>query len=283
MGGNGSFPLSASQLAGANVWLLQHIADVAGVGVTYSSVVLPPALAGNRTAQVAYLFGTLGYDCLISSTPVRSDMLSVADFLLPNEQYGLSVVTQLVPGGSAPILSVLFSWTSPFSFEIWILIAASLVFGAVVMFIFEGHDRHEDYGASDLWVLLRIGRGCYKAFMNFCAVGGFTPNTPASQTFNIAFAFSMLLLQATYTVRAPVWRMYLVALLTRYRNLLPAGKFGCLLCRHAHAGGRRDVDDQLWCEAAVSLRPPRPVHCAPASLKLPAHDAGCHAAVSHHG
>jgi hypothetical protein len=138
--------------------------------VTYTSVVLPSALAGNRTAQVSYLFGTLGYDCLVSATAVRSDMLPFADFLLPNEQYGLSVVTQLVASGSAPILSVLFSWTSPFSAEIWILIAASLVFGAIVMFVFEGHDRHEDYGGADLMILLRIGRGCYKAFMNFwCA------------------------------------------------------------------------------------------------------------------
>ena len=46
--------------------------------------------------------------------------------------------------------------------------------------------------------------------MNFCAVGGFTPNTPASQTFTIAFAFSMLLLQATY-VRARV--MHIAAML----------------------------------------------------------------------
>jgi hypothetical protein len=192
-GSNGTFPLSASQLAGANVWLLEHIADVAGVvracvmdtyrgfacaltdasprihtllqGVTYTSVVLPSSLACNRTAQVSYLFATLGYDCMVSSTAVRSDMLPFADFLLPNEQYGLSVVTQLVAGSSAPILTVLFSWTSPFSAEIWYLIAASLVFGALVMYVFEGHDRHEDYGAADLMILLRIGRGCYKAFV----------------------------------------------------------------------------------------------------------------------
>ena len=165
LGENGTFALSSSQLGGANVWLLEHIADMAGVGVTYESVVLPAALrtSGNRSAQVSYLFGTLGYDCLISATPVQADLMPFADYLLPNEQYGLSVVTMLVPGSDAPILTVLFSWTSPFSKEIWILIAASLVFGAAAMYVFEGHDRHEDYGAADLMILLRIGRGCYKA------------------------------------------------------------------------------------------------------------------------
>ena len=47
--------------------------------------------------------------------------------------------------------------------------------------------------------MLRIARGCYKAFLNFSSVGGFSPNTPAGQVFNIPFSFAMLLLQAAYT------------------------------------------------------------------------------------
>jgi hypothetical protein len=48
------------------------------------------------------------------------------------------------------VTAVLFSWTSPFSWQIWVLIAASLVFAALVMFVFEGDDRREDYGPDEL-------------------------------------------------------------------------------------------------------------------------------------
>ena len=74
-----------------------------------------------------------------------------------------------------------------------------MFFASMCMYYFEGAERFDDYGAHDLHLVLRISRGAYKAFLNFACVGGFTPNTPASQTFNISFAFSMLLLQATYT------------------------------------------------------------------------------------
>ena len=86
-----------------------------------------------------------------------------------------------------------------FSWEIWITVVSALVFGGIAMYFFEGSDEGEDYGPAELHPVLRIGRGCYKAFLNFSSVGGYSPNTPAGQMFNITFSFSMLLLQAAYT------------------------------------------------------------------------------------
>jgi hypothetical protein len=202
----GAYPLTAAQLDGVNIWLLEHIAAIGGASFSYSSVALPEPLAssGDRGAQLAYLFSAAApggaFDCVVSATPLRDDVLAVADTLLPVETSSLTaVVPYNSPLSAAPTLSVLFAWTNPFSFEIWLLVAFSLVFGALVMYVFEGNERYEDYGAHDLALPLRLCRGCYKAFCNFACIGGFTPNTPASQTFNVAFSFSMLLLQATYT------------------------------------------------------------------------------------
>jgi hypothetical protein len=79
------------------------------------------------------------------------------------------------------------------------VVISSLVFGGIAMFFFEGEDSNEDYGPMELNFALRIARGCYKGFLNFSSVGGFSPNTPAGQMFNITFSFAMLLLQAAYT------------------------------------------------------------------------------------
>ena len=86
-----------------------------------------------------------------------------------------------------------------FSWEIWITVVSALVFGGIAMYFFEGADESEDYGPSEMHPVLRMGRGTYKAFLNFSSVGGYSPNTPAGQMFNITFSFSMLLLQAAYT------------------------------------------------------------------------------------
>jgi hypothetical protein len=199
----GAYPLAAAQLDGVNVWLLEHIASIGGASFSYASVALPEPLAssGDRGAQLAYLFSAAApggaFDCVLSATPLREDVLTLADALLPVETSSLTAVVPYdSPLTAAPTLAVLFAWTNPFSFEIWLLVAFSLVFGALVMYVFEGNDRYEDYGAHDLALGLRLCRGCYKAFLNFACVGGFSPNTPASQTFNVAFSFAMLLLQA---------------------------------------------------------------------------------------
>ena len=114
-GPNSTLTLRPDDLTGVNVWLLQFVADSAGISVSYDAVALPLALqvGGNRTAQLAYVFETLGYDCLVTGTVARAELLSVAAFLAPNEQYGLTIVAPLAPLASTPARAVLFSWTSP--------------------------------------------------------------------------------------------------------------------------------------------------------------------------
>ena len=111
---NATFAVRPTELDGANVWLLEYIAAATGIAFTYDLVFLPAALsAAARPAQLAYLFGTLGYDCLISATEVKAESLAVARFLLPNEQAGLSVVIPIGTLHGFTVLSVLFSWTNP--------------------------------------------------------------------------------------------------------------------------------------------------------------------------
>jgi len=112
---NGTYPLTAEVLDGVNVWLLGYIADSSGMTVSYETVFLPDSLfySGNRTAQMVYLFDTLGYDCIVSNTIIRGERLAFADFLMPNEQFGLSVFTRLQPAQDFPVLQMLFAWTEP--------------------------------------------------------------------------------------------------------------------------------------------------------------------------
>ena len=102
-------------LDGVNVWLLGYIADASGMSVSFETVFLPDSLfySGNRTAQMIYLFDTLGYDCIVSNTIVRGERLAFADFLMPNEQFGLTVFTRLLPAAEYPAIKMLFAWTEP--------------------------------------------------------------------------------------------------------------------------------------------------------------------------
>ncbi len=196
----GAYVHDSATLTGANVWLLEYIADKGGMIITYETVFLTDALfySNNRTAQMEFLFD-LGYDCMFSATVLRGERLAHAEFLVANEQSGLSVVVPMDQTADYPVKSMLFAWTEPFSYQIWITVFFSLIFSAMVMFLFEGEDTGEDYGSASLPLPLRLARGCYKAFLNFSSVGGFSPTTPAGQMFNITFSFAMLLLQAAYT------------------------------------------------------------------------------------
>lgn len=192
---------NSSLLTGANIFLLNYIAAQTGMQFTVETVFLSDALffGGNRTAQIQYLFQTLHYDCLVTGTEIRGDRSLIADFLLPNEQMGLSVVTPSASPVEYPALKLLFAWTQPFSWTIWLTIVLALLGSACVMFVFEADDTTEDFGDSDLGMGLRISQGFYRAFINFTASGSFSPTTPAGQAFNAAFTFSMMLFQATYT------------------------------------------------------------------------------------
>ena len=112
---NGTYQLDPDILDGANVWLLGYIADAAGMTINIETVFLPDSLfySGNRTAQMIYLFDTLNYDCIVSNTIVRGEGLAFADFLMPNEQFGLTVFTRLQPAADYPVVQMLFAWTQP--------------------------------------------------------------------------------------------------------------------------------------------------------------------------
>jgi hypothetical protein len=198
---NGTYRHNIVDLDGANVFLLQYIATAGQFNIVYDTVFLDDAMYfhDNRTEQMVYLFETLGYDCLLTSTVLRGERLAYADFLVSNEQFGLSVVTKVGVSKDYPVVDMLFAWASPFSWQIWVTVLFSLLFGSVAMFYFEGDDKLMDFGSPSLPLALRLCRGWYKAFLNFTSVGGFEATTPAGQVFNVAFSFSMLLLQAAYT------------------------------------------------------------------------------------
>ena len=183
------------------MWLLEYIAGMAGMSFSYEVVFVPDAIFyANRTAQLDYVLNVLGYDCMLDSTVLRGEELAFARFLMPNERFGLSVVTSLSAPTDYPVIAMLFAWTAPFTWQVWCVVLAALIFGGIAMFFFEsGEDMSDDYGDSGVFWPLRIVRGCYRAFCNFTCVGGFNPNTAAGQAFNVTFSMSMLLLQAAYT------------------------------------------------------------------------------------
>ena len=198
---NGTYPLPAASLDGVNVWLLEYIAGMAGMSFSYEVVFVPDSIfRANRTVQLDYVLNVLGYDCMLDSTVLRGEELAYARFLVPNERFGLSVVTGLSEPTDYPVIAMLFAWTAPFTWQVWCVVLAALIFGGIAMFFFEaGEDMSDDYGEAGVFWPLRIVRGCYRAFCNFTCVGGFSPNTAAGQAFNVTFSMSMLLLQAAYT------------------------------------------------------------------------------------
>ena len=198
---NGTYALPAASLDGANVWLLEYIASAAGMSFSYEVAFVPDSIFyANRTVQLDYVLNVLGYDCMLDSTVLRGEELAYARFLVPNERFGLSVVTGLSAPSDYPVIAMLFAWTAPFTWQVWCVVLAALIFGGIAMFFFEaGEDMSEDYGEAGVFWPLRIVRGCYRAFCNFTCVGGFSPNTAAGQAFNVTFSMSMLLLQAAYT------------------------------------------------------------------------------------
>ena len=112
---NGTYVHDPTKLDGANVWLLQYISSVSGVQISYEKVFLPDALYYNasRGAQLSYLFDGLGYDCAFMGTPLSGDVVARADFLAPNEQGGLAVVTSFGRRVRFVTMDMLFSWTQP--------------------------------------------------------------------------------------------------------------------------------------------------------------------------
>ena len=183
------------------MWLLEYIASATGMRFSYEVAFVPDAIFyANRTVQLNYVLNVLGYDCMLDSTVLRGEELAYARFLVPNERFGLSVVTALSAPSDYPVIAMLFAWTAPFTWQVWLTVLSALIFGGLAMFFFEaGEDMSDDYGDSGVFWPLRIVRGCYRAFCNFTCVGGFNPNTAAGQAFNVTFSMSMLLLQAAYT------------------------------------------------------------------------------------
>ena len=115
---NGTYPLPAASLDGANVWLLEYIAGMAGMSFSYEVVFVPDAIFyANRTVQLDYVLNVLGYDCMLDSTVLRGEELAYARFLVPNERFGLSVVTSLSAPADYPVIAMLFAWTAPFTWQ----------------------------------------------------------------------------------------------------------------------------------------------------------------------
>ena len=140
---NGTYTHDPTTLTGANVWLLQNLADQGNMHIVFETVFLSDDLfyGSNRTAQLAYVFDVLGYDCLFTATPLRGERLLEANYLLANEEFGLSVVTALTGAGEYSARELLFAWTAPFQWQIWVTVVCALLFGAVAMFFFEVRAR----------------------------------------------------------------------------------------------------------------------------------------------
>jgi hypothetical protein len=223
---NGTYVHNVANLDGANVFLLQYIAAAGQFNISYETVFLDDDMFyhENRTEQMVYLFETLGYDCLFTSTVLRGERLAYADFLVSNEQWGLSVVTKQGEASDYPVVEMLFAWARPFSWQIWLTVLFSLLFGSLAMFFFEGDDRLSDYGSPSLPFVLRICRGWYKAFLNFTSVGGFDANTPAGQARALrrcALTFPITCLNSLHSARAGVQRRLLLL------HAAPPGRLHC--------------------------------------------------------
>ena len=148
-------------------------------------------------------------------------------------QFGYTLVTPPQPLEPKTVAEQLFAWTDPFMKQIWLCVFGSLFASSTFMYILEGRARGPapqplqpprsvllaslcalppsspllhvsqvneiDFGPTSHRTFVRLGQGFYRALSNLCCVGGFTPHTPAGQTFTVAFSFAMLLVQSAYT------------------------------------------------------------------------------------
>ena len=121
-------PVNATELTGANVWLLNWLADLGGFGVDYEVYKLPQWVdqawldAGNDTAVIInYLFynatSSRGrpYDCVVTGTKQDALRATTMDFLVAHQPYTYLLATFIPDPLKTLISHTLTTWADPFS------------------------------------------------------------------------------------------------------------------------------------------------------------------------
>lgn len=189
-----------NQLEGANVFLLDLMAELAGFTVIYDVVRLPlSVINGDKLGWFTYTLSTLGYDCIMSAVKVDPARTTIMNFVSPHQPFAFTVVAPQPVLPDTTIVQVLFSWTDPFQPELWALSFGALVTAGLVMYLLEGSENEDDFLGLGDSVPLRMVQAAIQGVNSFSGAGGFTPITWAGKAFNAMFSFSMVLLQAAYT------------------------------------------------------------------------------------
>lgn len=146
-------PVAASDMDGANIWMLNQLAQEGNFSINFFLYKLPPALVGapDATAVLSYLLGTKGYDCITTGVQVTAARGTVASFLTPTEAYGYvavygfnfdAFIVAIIKDDIAAYAKLFFFWVVPFSTNVWRLLFVSLTVVGIVMCILER--RHNE-------------------------------------------------------------------------------------------------------------------------------------------
>lgn len=194
--------MNPGELDGVNVWLMYRLAQLAGFELEIDVYKIPAKFqaSADKTLSILYLLNAKNYDCVVTATQLFAYRQAYMTYITPTQPFGYIVTTL---EGSAPVVPLLhrfWTWRTPFSDEVWGVLAVSLVVVGWFMWFFERCDNEDDFGhhIHTPWYE-QIWNGVYLAFAGFTSkTEEFSPKTLPGRFLGMIHAFAIFLTVSFY-------------------------------------------------------------------------------------
>jgi hypothetical protein len=121
---------------------VRRVASQANITLNIDVVRLPGDVyyvtsKNDTAARVIYMLDTMGYDCVLGTVFIQPQRMQFMRYVISHQPYGYQVVTNAPLYVPQSIQERLFKWALPFTRNLWITIACSVVASAILMTAFE--------------------------------------------------------------------------------------------------------------------------------------------------
>jgi hypothetical protein len=113
--------------------------------------------------------------------------------IFPEGWYDSSIIMVAKVAVEEPVFSI-FSWTDPFSWQVWLLTIATIIFSGVIYYFLEVIDPHSDAQELEESCIENI----FLSAINFTTHFMFQPRTNASRLFTFSLSFWGMLMGVRY-------------------------------------------------------------------------------------
>lgn len=195
-------PVPESSLDGANVWLMDNLAMQGNFTVNYSIVNLPDEVAGNNNLLywIQYVFSMdPPFDCVISEVIETPEIAAAVQFAHPSQPFGYVVVTTVPTLIPEDIIDRLWSWTAPFSGDVWGVLVGGMGITGILMWWFENELNEDDFG-GEIHPARKLINGVFTAITTFTTQNaeGFSPISLPGRLYQITLSLATILTFACY-------------------------------------------------------------------------------------